>query len=162
MWYLNSNSSCWAILGEIFESEFEGFFLEKFIGMAKSGVAFGNLAKIERNKIFWVWHAYVWTNSKEMVPSFSKFFTAPCLRRMSSLAIINTVLGNTYGSLWITCTKTGTDVPHNGTSPSRLLVHSASCSASSDAINSDSIVDLAMQDCFADFQDIAPTPSKNT
>ena len=51
---------------------------------------------------------------------------------------------------------------HNGTSPSRILIHSVSCPASSNAINLDSIVDLAMQVCFADFQDIVPLPSRNT
>ncbi|KAA0058519.1 putative RING-H2 finger protein ATL71 [Cucumis melo var. makuwa] len=75
------------------------------------------------------------TNSKEMVPSFT------CESH---------------------CMDTGTDVPYNGTSPSRFLIHSASYPANSNAINSDSIVDLAIQVCFADFQDIAPPPSKNT
>ena len=57
------------------------------------------------------------------------------------------------------CTNTCTDVPHNGTSPSKLLIHSATYLASSNAINSDSIVDLAMQVCLADFLDIVPPPS---
>ena len=57
---------------------------------------------------------------------------------------------------------TGTDVPHNGTSPCRLLIHSASYPANSEAINSDSTMDLAMQVSFANFQDIILPPSKNT
>ena len=61
------------------------------------------------------------------------------------------------------CMDIGTDAPHNnGTSHSRLLIHSTSCPANSNAINLDSIVDLAIQVCFVDFQDIAPPPSKNT
>ena len=56
---------------------------------------------------------------------------------------------------------TDTDALHNGTSPSSLFIHSASYPANSNAINSDSIVDLAIQVCFADFQDIVLPLSKN-
>ena len=60
------------------------------------------------------------------------------------------------------CIDTSTDVPHNGTSPSRHLILSAFCFANFNAINLDSIVDLAMQVCFADFQDISSPSSKST
>ena len=49
-----------------------------------------------------------------------------------------------------------------GMSLRKLQKHSASFLALSKAINSASIVDLAMQVCLDDFQDIAPPPRVNT
>ena len=48
------------------------------------------------------------------------------------------------------CIETGTDGPHNGTSPIRLLIYSVSFPTNSNEINLDSIVDLVMQVCFTD------------
>ena len=60
------------------------------------------------------------------------------------------------------CIDTCTDVPHNGTSPSKLLIYLISHLTNSNEIKSNSIVDLALQVYFANFQDITPPPSKNT
>ena len=60
------------------------------------------------------------------------------------------------------CIDTGIDVCHNDTTPSRLLIYSASCLVNANAIKSDVTIDLATQVCFTDFQDIAPPQRKNT
>nr|GEY65002.1 retrotransposon protein, putative, Ty1-copia subclass [Tanacetum cinerariifolium] len=51
---------------------------------------------------------------------------------------------------------------HNGISRIMFLNHSASLPAATKAINSYSIVELVMQVCFLDAQEISPPPSRNT
>lgn len=52
--------------------------------------------------------------------------------------------------------------PHDGTFHSKVLSHFASCLTSSRAMNSNSMVDFAMQVCFVDFHEIARPSSKDT
>lgn len=75
--------------------------------------------------------------------------------------VIHTILSNSYGSLWITVQWDCTDAPDHGTSPNKLLSHSVSCPTSFRVINLDSMVDLPMQVCFADFHYIDSLPNKN-
>ena len=57
---------------------------------------------------------------------------------------------------------TGIGFGHIGISSKKFRIHYASSPALPKAINSYSIVDLAMQVCFEDFQDTAALPSVNT
>ncbi|GKA73267.1 hypothetical protein Tco_0779483 [Tanacetum coccineum] len=50
---------------------------------------------------------------------------------------------------------------HNGFSRIKFLNHSTFLSVAAKAINSDSIIELVMQVCFLDAQEIAPPPSRN-
>ena len=52
--------------------------------------------------------------------------------------------------------------PHKGKSANKLLNHLVSCPAKSSAMNSDFIVDLAMQVFFDDFHEIAPPHNVKT
>ena len=54
------------------------------------------------------------------------------------------------------------ELVYNGKSINKLLSHSASDPAFSKAINSDSMVDLAMQVYLDDFQETTPPASVNT
>ena len=56
----------------------------------------------------------------------------------------------------------GTDFGHLGMSSRKWRSHSASSSHLSSAINSDSIVDLAITVCFEDFHDTIAIPNVNT
>ena len=56
----------------------------------------------------------------------------------------------------------GTGFGHLGISSKNWRSHSASSPHLSQAINSDSMVDLAIQVCLEDFQDTAAPPSVNT
>ena len=56
----------------------------------------------------------------------------------------------------------GTDFGHIGISSRKRRSHSASFLALSKAMNSDSLVDLAMQVCLEDFQDRAIPPRVKT
>ena len=53
----------------------------------------------------------------------------------------------------------GTGFPHIGMSSKKLLSHSSSAIVVSNAMNSDSIVDLANTVCLQDLQDTATPPS---
>ncbi|KAL2460236.1 Uncharacterized protein Adt_43656 [Abeliophyllum distichum] len=59
------------------------------------------------------------------------------------------------------CIRKGIDFVQH-VSSKKLRSHSTFSPALSNAINSDSIVDRAMQVCFEDFQDTAAPPSVNT
>ena len=56
----------------------------------------------------------------------------------------------------------GTDLGHIGISSRKWQSHSASSPTLSKAMNSDSIVDLAIQVCVEDFQDTAALPRVKT
>ncbi|GJU08273.1 hypothetical protein Tco_1124703 [Tanacetum coccineum] len=51
---------------------------------------------------------------------------------------------------------------HNGISRMRVLNYSASLLAAAKAINLDFIVELVMQVCFLEAQEVKPPPSRNT
>ena len=103
------------------------------------------------------------TYSKEITPSFNNCLNAPRLMRLCLFFIL---LYTLFLSIPITgCEsqwrETGEScLPHKSISAKRFLSHSASCPANSRAMNSDSMVECAIQVCLEDFHEIAPARTK--
>ena len=97
------------------------------------------------------------TYSKESTPFLINCLTASCRMRICLfLPLYAPLFATQMAARESQCREiVGARCPHIGISASRLLSHSASCPARSRAMNSDSIVDRAMQLYFADFHETA-------
>src|SRR3954464_9056175 len=99
-----------------------------------------------------------------IIPVESSCLMVLCLRRICLDLPLYMVLCALPIADWLSqCIRiAGTGFDHSGISFKRWRNHSASSAHLSKAINSDSIVDLAMIVCLEDFQDTAAPPNVNT
>ena len=100
----------------------------------------------------------------EMIPSFNNCFTTSCLRLMCLFFPLNALVFAIDIAVWQSqCINTeGVGCIPRGIPDRKFHNHSASLLADSRAINSDSMVEVAIRVCLDDFHATTPPPKVKT